>query len=371
MSMRARAYLVAATAMVLGLALVQPAVATPAHDKRSGAKRVILGKSYTSSNATATERSNDPACPWSSTIYRTVWFRYRASRSVAVVARAVPLDRTDIEMAVFRRTSDGLKLVACEDFGWEAEPENVRFHGKRDTVYYFMVGNAAPETPGGRIRFDLHRPVAVSPQLDDVAWARRSNGDAVVTGRVRCSATRRIDLVATLVQTGTSGDGSNEVTCRRDRAVPWIVTVNRLEGDAFHAGPSSLTMRLIYDADRVNVRRSVRTRLVSCSKIGTLDADVISGSKRRDRLCGLYGDDKLVGRGSGDRLFGHAGDDQISGGGGADRLDGGRGNDILNGGSGRDVLLGGNGNDRLLGGTHSDLCRGGSGRDRMSSCNRR
>lgn len=79
--------------------------------------------------------------------------------------------------------------------------------------------------------------------------------------------------------------------------------------------------------------------------------DELIGTKKKDFIQGLSGDDEL---------YGFEGDDYLDGGDGNDYLSGGNGmhqnsgNDILIGGAGDDVLIGEDGDDLLIGGTGND-----------------
>jgi uncharacterized protein len=95
-------------------------------------------------------------------------------------------------------------------------------------------------------------------------------------------------------------------------------------------------------------------------------SNVISGTRRANRLRGTAGSDRLRGRGGRDRINGRGGNDCISGGRGRDRLNGGKGADRVGGNGGRDRISGGPGRDLLLGGKGSDVIRArGGGRDRV------
>lgn len=114
-----------------------------------------------------------------------------------------------------------------------------------------------------------------------------------------------------------------------------------------------------------------------CTVVGTPGDDEILATAFPDKLCGLGGNDKIIGLdaatgddiilgGAGDdTLQGLRGSDKIFGGPGNDKLTGGAGNDVLRGGPGADTLIGGDGTDRLDGGSGSDDCTGGPVR---SSC---
>lgn len=87
--------------------------------------------------------------------------------------------------------------------------------------------------------------------------------------------------------------------------------------------------------------------------LGTADADKIIGTRGRDVIKTLGGEDVIKGRG---------GRDVICSGGGADTLKGNAGKDKLKGGGGDDVLRGGRKRDR---------CDGGRGDDDGRSCEKR
>jgi hypothetical protein len=95
-------------------------------------------------------------------------------------------------------------------------------------------------------------------------------------------------------------------------------------------------------------------------------ANLIKGSRKRDRLRGTKGADRLRGRAGGDRLNGGKGDDCVQGGRGKDRVKGGAGKDRVGGGKGRDRLKGGGGKDRLRAGGGNDRVKAkGGGRDKV------
>jgi Ca2+-binding RTX toxin-like protein len=111
--------------------------------------------------------------------------------------------------------------------------------------------------------------------------------------------------------------------------------------------------------------------------VGTTGNDVLTGTGRKDVICGFEGDDVLNGRAGKDILLGGTGDDTLNGGNGKDKLFGDAGNDTLNGGAGRDKLFGdagndtlngGNGKDTLDGGPDTDSCNGGRGKDTTTNC---
>jgi Ca2+-binding RTX toxin-like protein len=122
-------------------------------------------------------------------------------------------------------------------------------------------------------------------------------------------------------------------------------------------------------ADRA-VRQAAQSQV-----LGTLENDVLRGTRSADNLLGLAGDDRITGArgfdwitgGAGeDFLRGNSGHDYLLGNGGDDLAIGGLGQDTLSGGGGRDRLQGGEGDDRLVGGMGADWLAGGAGENRLA-----
>ncbi|MFI5895591.1 hypothetical protein ACIA5D_36405 [Actinoplanes sp. NPDC051513] len=104
----------------------------------------------------------------------------------------------------------------------------------------------------------------------------------------------------------------------------------------------------------------------ACTVIGTNGNDRLRATHAREVVCGLGGNDTLIGGSGKDVLDGGPGTDTVSGGPGTDILYGGSGNDKLAGGAGNDVVDGGAGNDRLDGGAGNDTLKGGAGNDSLN-----
>jgi hypothetical protein len=75
--------------------------------------------------------------------------------------------------------------------------------------------------------------------------------------------------------------------------------------------------------------------------------ELLEGTRRRDVIAALAGNDRANGRGGADTICGGAGADSLWGGPGNDRVGGGTGRDRLFGGRGKDTLFAGRGNDRI------------------------
>lgn len=129
------------------------------------------------------------------------------------------------------------------------------------------------------------------------------------------------------------------------------------------------------DLERGIARGLGRDRIGSFSTIvGTKDRDVIRGDDASNRILGLFGGDRISGRGGRDTIIGSAepeqgaqgpGDDLIRGGPGEDRLISRGGSDEVDGGPGDDFLRGGSPGERP-----GDLAIGGGGRDRCTQFER-
>ena len=100
-----------------------------------------------------------------------------------------------------------------------------------------------------------------------------------------------------------------------------------------------------------------------CTLSGSVGADRLQGTPRRDVICGRGGADTIKGLAGNDRLVGGPGDDVLLGDGGDDVLLGGPGADRLRGGPGHDRLVGGRGVDRLHGGPGKNSCPDSSAAD--------
>jgi hypothetical protein len=107
---------------------------------------------------------------------------------------------------------------------------------------------------------------------------------------------------------------------------------------------------------------------------GNFGDDTINGGAGFDELVGGGDNDRLIGGDDNDTLFGDSsinddpnnvafGDDTLLGGTGRDLLAGGLGNDSLDGGADNDNLNGGEGSDIIQGKSGSDSAKGGTGND--------
>lgn len=110
----------------------------------------------------------------------------------------------------------------------------------------------------------------------------------------------------------------------------------------------------------VAVFAAASPNLSDCTKVGTPQGNVMSGTNGKDVLCALEGRDFLSGDGGKDRLYGDAGRDTLVGGKAPDTIKGGKGKDRL-------FAVDGNPHDVLAGGKGQDACFGDPG-DKMTGC---
>ena len=118
--------------------------------------------------------------------------------------------------------------------------------------------------------------------------------------------------------------------------------------DDVDCGPGKRDIALADRHDRLRGCEVASRTAVRCTAFGSWTNDRLTGTRRRDVLCGLSGNDELGGRE------------------GADRLEGGGGNDVLTGGPGRDELFGAASDDRIVARDgRPDRISCGTGRDQV------
>ena len=103
-------------------------------------------------------------------------------------------------------------------------------------------------------------------------------------------------------------------------------------------GPGSLVITVTVDATQEdplpgNEQATIQVGSVGapCAVVGTAEADELRAPREGGAVCGLPGDDTLVGGPRGDDLVGGSGNDSLVGDAGRDRLDGGEGLDACAG----------------------------------------
>jgi Ca2+-binding RTX toxin-like protein len=179
-------------------------------------------------------------------------------------------------------------------------------------------------------------------------------------------------ISGTVVRLTTGGVGTIDVSEAQTDSEGRI-TVHVSAGEP---GEQTVTVRVSDCAEgrRCRARSKVRwvenTSQLSCTIVGTNEADIITGTPDRDVICAFGGDDVVRGGGGDDLLIGGKGNDTLFGGLGSDVLQGNAGADLLFGGAGRDTLQGGAGADRLNGGKGQDHCTGGKRPSSYKNCER-
>jgi Ca2+-binding RTX toxin-like protein len=92
--------------------------------------------------------------------------------------------------------------------------------------------------------------------------------------------------------------------------------------------------------------------------VGTIEADVITGTASSDDIAAASGADTVNARANGDEVYGDSGGDTLNGRRGGDYLEGGRSEDTLNGNRDNDAInaVDGLGGDVANGGIGDDDC---------------
>ena len=243
----------------------------------------------------------------------------------------------------------------------------------------------------GQVHVDID-PVTdrISLTWDDVGLYRR-NTDSPARFQMQLydRGGGDFDIVFRYERIGlTQGSAEGDLGARVLLSSPRLVENYRLAGpETLDTGPGNtgvpglwvFQMRggLLPGAQVVTGEVRVGTAQADTLTGGGLE-DLLSGGAGDDVLAGLAGRDTLEGEDGTDTLDGGAGDDflfggrsaldlrdLIYGGDGNDHIDGGHGNDDLNGGNGDDTLLGGPGSDTVIGHAGADVLGGGAGSDLM------
>ncbi|MEO6412814.1 MAG: Ig-like domain-containing protein, partial [Pedococcus sp.] len=167
-------------------------------------------------------------------------------------------------------------------------------------------------------------------------------------------------------------------SCFSDTAGQIGVTTSDVEGANPTVSGSSSNTALVRNSDIV-VSGSGSNRTVTVSGVSgrsgtaviTLTASDGSASSTTTFTVriGTNQADTLTGGAGVDVIIGNNGDDTLRGGDEIDAVCGGNGNDTLFGDGGNDALSGGSGDDQLTGGTGADRFDGGKGRDTATDAN--
>jgi hypothetical protein len=146
----------------------------------------------------ATTAAGDPDCFGRGP---TVWYRFTAVRSRAIVATTFDSDY-DTTLAVFRGSSpDALSPLACNDDTGGTRSSRVRFEAIAGETYFIMVG-AFASGPGGFLVFSLAPalPTAPNDDFDDATAVtvlpfvdgRDTSGASASADDPSCEATGRL-----------------------------------------------------------------------------------------------------------------------------------------------------------------------------------
>lgn len=169
-----------------------------------------------------------------------------------------------------------------------------------------------------------------------------------------------VPTTTTTVPTTTTPSGTTTITTTPSTG---STTTTGSDGEPAPGGTTTTTTVPTFPEPSAPPTGRPRPSHRSCDVIGTPGNDVLRGTKRADRICGLGGHDVIYGRGGNDAIVGGNGHDRIFGGRGRDSILGGRGRDRLKGNRGHDQIWGGRGNDLLNGGPGRDILRGGPGKN--------
>jgi Ca2+-binding RTX toxin-like protein len=263
--------------------------------------------------------------------------------------------------------------VACNDDTQNVQ-SRVFFHAAAGQRYSIMVTSYGGTAGNQSLRL---REAPTDQQLyasvDDFAWVNVISGRAIITGELACSLNADITLNWTLSQRHDGGTtqafGDAVVAC--DGSTRWLDGASY--GGGFRNGPAAIDLDATVPDDPAIPSAAVSKTLVvrTCTHIGTLGNDAITGRGSRDRICALAGNDVVEGALGNDTLRAFDGNDVGRGGRGNDLLTGGYGVDRLSGQRGTDTLFGDAGRDVLVGGGGKDVCDGGPGRDVFRGCETR
>jgi hypothetical protein len=335
-------------ALSLAAVSIPAAAAGPSNDERAGATVIgALPYSTTQDVGDATPAADDPPItdcyPYADDGGRTVWYRHTAEADARLVA-SVTGSTYPTAVQVLESSGSTERLVACGGSGWEFKYPPLTFDAVRGHTYTFLVAERPWDDdswpPSSYVlRLNLHEQPDIDVTIDTAAFIDAHNGRVTVTGAAYCS--RSTWVVPDLrMRQGTGRDtvrqmGHALLDCGPTRQLFSVrIPVATGWGDGSHMEPGRGTLQVYLRAPTEGFQSvsSFNVDLVECTQIGTVGSDVMRGSARRDRLCGLHGDD------------------------------------VMRAGGGDDVLFGGPGRDRLVGGSGSDRCYGGGGRDIFRGC---
>jgi uncharacterized repeat protein (TIGR01451 family) len=216
-------------------------------------------------------------------------------------------------------------------------------------VYAVTVSNAGPDAATGI------EVVDTLPNEVDFASATPSAGNCDLRGA------KRVDCSLGSLAAGGSATVQIRVRAVRDGQATNMASVSGTPTDPNQAN-NEATQQTTIQEPGAPLSCAGRTADV----IGTVGADTLSGTDKRDVIAALGGDDRITSLEGRDIVCGGAGNDVIRAGGDGDIVRAGAGDDRVRGADGDDVLAGNGGNDNLGGGPGDDALKGGNGTDRCA-----
>jgi len=135
--------------------VVAPAL-PPTNDNWESAKASTIGSTSTTTTTDATLQSGEPVPSCSSSMGKSVWFKWTPAANRTIVAQTVG-SSFDSVLAVFTGASvNALTQKACNDNRSVDNTSRVKFNVLGGTTYYFQVGGAGGT--GATLKFTLKKP---------------------------------------------------------------------------------------------------------------------------------------------------------------------------------------------------------------------
>lgn len=200
---------------------------------------------------------------------------------------------------------------------------------------------AAGQVVGADLRASARAVPGAVPVGDDVSLiATVENAGPEQATDVTLTITLPQGLVVQAIESeGRACSQDANVSCRIGALPPGASSQVRILAGVTRQG--SLTPRVRADArqdDPAPANDEATTEVAAkgsdCDRVGTVGLDRIRAPRRSAVLCGLGGDDVVLGGPRGDELLGGSGNDSLVGDAGRDRLDGGEGADACAGAPG-------------------------------------
>ena len=133
-------------------------------------------------------------------------------------------------------------------------------------------------------------------------------------------------------QTPGCQSAGSSVTCLVERVAPGASVSATIIGSRPKGGPIRLEDQVFsdqFDTDPTNNSTFAGADVLPCTVVGTWGSDLLYGTDRRDRICGLPGADTIYGRKGNDLIDAGNGDDRIYPGPGRDTVIAKGGDDVI------------------------------------------